>query len=184
MIIQDDAFLTKIEQEEYKTHLLEAPYWRFQPKTNGVSPTGEALASNTDTFQFVCEIFSDEPTYLPTLTVLHKFLMKHKIQTTQIIRIKSNILTRNDNSDYHSIHVDQSYEHKVFLYYVNDSDGDTVFFNESWSPDSPEAPKQLTEQVRVAPQQGLGVVFDGLQYHCSTSPQNNNLRCVVNIDFI
>jgi hypothetical protein len=184
MIIQDDAFLTKTEQDEYKTHLLEAPYWRFQPKTNGVSPTGEALASETDSFQFVCEIFSGEPMYLPTLTLLHKFLSKHQIPINQIIRIKSNILTKNDNGGYHSIHVDQSWEHKVFLYYINDSDGDTVFFNEFWSPDNPTIPEILTEQIRVAPKQGLGVVFDGLQYHCSTSPQINGLRSVINIDFI
>ena len=153
-------------------------------KTNGTSPTGEALSSRDETFQFVCEIFSDEPMYLPTLTMLHKFLSKHEIPIQQLIRIKSNILTKSSNNGYHSIHVDQSYEHKVFLYYVNDSDGDTVFFDQFWSPQNPSIPTSLTEQVRVAPKQGLGVVFDGLQYHCSTSPIDANLRCVINIDFI
>jgi hypothetical protein len=184
MIIQDNNFLTQQEVDLYRDSLLILSPWSFKPWTNTKSTDGAALASQNESFQFVSSIDPDHPMRVMTLELLHKFLSKHNIPIKQITRIKSNILTKSSNSGYHSPHIDHDFEHKVFLYYVNDSDGDTIFFNEFWSSDNPATEETLTEQIRVAPQQGLGVVFDGFQYHASTSPQDNKFRCVVNIPFI
>ena len=61
------------------------------------------------------------------------------------------------------------------LYYVCDSDGDTIIFNEK------EKSEKYTVQKRVTPKQGRVVLFDGDFYHTAEQPIDN-IRCVVNYD--
>ena len=72
-------------------------------------------------------------------------------------------------------HVDILDDHFVILYYVCDSDGDTIIYNEQVKSDS------YTIQKRITPKQGRVVLFDGSYYHTAEQPLNN-IRCVVNYD--
>jgi hypothetical protein len=71
-------------------------------------------------------------------------------------------------------HVDGPYPHTVLLYYVNDSDGDTVFF------DSEDKTKIIE---RVTPKRGRVLLFDGSMYHASCPP-SNGYRSVVNFNIV
>ena len=73
-------------------------------------------------------------------------------------------------------HVDIVGDHFVMLYYVCDSDGDTIIYNEQ------EKSSNYTVQKRITPKQGRVVLFDGSYYHTAEQPLNN-IRCVVNYDF-
>ena len=64
-------------------------------------------------------------------------------------------------------------EHLVALYYVCDSDGDTIIYNER------ERLETYTIKQKVTPKQGRMVLFDGSLYHTAEQPLNN-VRCVVN----
>ena len=64
-------------------------------------------------------------------------------------------------------------EHLVALYYVCDSDGDTIIYNER------EELGTYTIKQKVTPKQGRMVLFDGSLYHTADQPLNN-VRCVVN----
>ena len=64
-------------------------------------------------------------------------------------------------------------KHFVALYYVCDSDGDTVIYNER------EKLGTYTIKQRVTPKQGRIVLFDGSLYHTAQQPLNN-VRCIVN----
>ena len=76
-------------------------------------------------------------------------------------------------------HVDMHRNHFVILYYVVDSEGDTIIYNERWNNDI--KPKKYTEKQRVTPKQGRVVIFDGRLYH--TAEQSiNTTRCIVNYD--
>ena len=70
-------------------------------------------------------------------------------------------------------HVDIVGEHFVMLYYVCNSDGDTIIYNEQVKSD------RYTVQKRITPKQGRVVLFDGSYYHTAEQPLNN-IRCVVN----
>ena len=71
-------------------------------------------------------------------------------------------------------HIDLHYrEHLVALYYVCNSDGDTIIYNER------EKLKTYTIKEKVTPKQGRMVLFDGSLYHTAEQPLNN-VRCVVN----
>lgn len=66
--------------------------------------------------------------------------------------------------------------HIVALYYVNDCDGDTVFFEEVGG--------QLREMMRVSPRANTMVCFDGNIYHAAEPPRKSPLRIVINTDYI
>ena len=74
-----------------------------------------------------------------------------------------------------SPHVDITDDHFVMLYYVCDSDGDTIIFNER------EKSEKYTIQKRVTPKQGRVVLFDGAFYHTAEQPIDN-VRCIINYD--
>tara|TARA_B110000977_G_C11090784_1_gene496777 strand:- start:469 stop:1050 length:582 start_codon:yes stop_codon:yes gene_type:complete len=81
-------------------------------------------------------------------------------------------LPYNSNLDYAKPHTDLKYKHYVVLYYVNDSDGDTVFFN-----------KHNKIIKRVTPKKGRVVVFDGSILHGGGIPKISP-RAVVNFDIL
>ena len=64
-------------------------------------------------------------------------------------------------------------KHFVALYYVCNSDGDTIIYNER------EKLKTYTIKEKVTPKQGRMVLFDGSLMHTAEQPLNN-ARCVVN----
>ena len=94
------------------------------------------------------------------------------LQGRSFLQLPTNI----KREDVDSPHTDMSFQHFVMLYYVCDSDGDTIIYNEQEKSDS------YTVQKRITPKQGRVVLFDGSYYHTAEQPLNN-IRCVVNYDF-
>jgi len=81
-------------------------------------------------------------------------------------------------------HTDLPFEHLALIYYVNDSDGDTVFFEsvETIAPGATEIDlehhiPQIVE--RVTPKKGRVVLFDGNHLHAGGFPTDVP-RCIVN----
>ena len=74
------------------------------------------------------------------------------------------------------IDIEEDINFMVALYYVCDSDGDTVIYNER-----EELPNEkYTIKESVTPKQGRMVIFDGRLYHAAKQPINSNTRCVGN----
>jgi len=61
-------------------------------------------------------------------------------------------------------------KYTVFLYYVLNSDGDTVFFDRK---------KKIIK--KVTPKQGTAVMFDGRYLHSAYQPKKD-MRCVINFN--
>ena len=114
--------------------------------------------------------------------ILNTFAKKHGIQINKILRIKANILNKTDKQNHiHPPHVDIAIPHMVLLYYVNDSDGDTIIFHQKHSSDQDPV---LTVNRSISPKAGSAIMFDGLTYHSSSSPKNAKERIVLNINFL
>lgn len=105
------------------------------------------------------------------------------VQETTLSRYKLN-LTQPDprcTPITHSIaHVDlsNSIDYKTILYYINDSDGDTVIFNEVWPHYN-----ELTVKQRISPKKGRMIVFNGKQLHAGNNP-SSGVRLTANINLI
>ena len=90
------------------------------------------------------------------------------------IRSKINFQTHTNDSGYNHInppHIDMNLNHHVMLYYVNESDGDTFFFDDDG--------KLLK---RVTPKKGRLVYFNGDIYHAGSNPIKYRERIVININ--
>ena len=79
-------------------------------------------------------------------------------------------------------HIDMPIPHLVCLYYVNDSDGDTFFFDQIF--DQKREPDDFTVYKRIAPKKGTAVIFDGLRYHGSNNPIEYQNRFIINAGLI
>ena len=80
---------------------------------------------------------------------------------------------QSDEDDTPHIDLEEGERHIVVLYYVKDSDGDTVIYNERTESDT------YTVKQKVTPKQGRVVIFDGGQYH-TAQQAINSVRCIVN----
>ena len=91
-------------------------------------------------------------------------------------------------------HVDRRQNHLVILYYVKDSDGDTIIYENTLhsvmtqrvvSEYNSELPplEETKELQRVSPKQGRVVIFDGAFYHTAEQPQKD-VRLIINYNVI
>lgn len=126
--------------------------------------------------------------YIESLFVSYQALTGSEIKHKQ--RVKSNLLVKDSFGPHlQPPHVDgmivrdgvyNSVGKKTLLYYVNDSDGDTVLYNEYFTG---ESIGKVTVQQTVAPVKGRAIIFDSNQIHSGTNPKMNGTRMVINCVF-
>lgn len=191
MYFLDDDFLTSeeinnLQKIMYKDHEVRFP-WYYRDGTRTIEDKEVKFNKyiKTDSQQFVhmalsnskkISSFSDN-----CFNIFNKFIEKNNIKVDEVFRIKANLILKNtDANSIHYPHIDKVKQHLVFLYYVNDSDGDTILFDKKYPY---EDFNNLKIVDRVSPKAGRAIVFDGLRYHSSSSPVKNNIRCVININF-
>ena len=135
---------------------------------------GYVVSDNDNTMGTIDSIFHDI-----FITLLENACRKIDKQNVNVIKGRSflqlPINYKGERID--TPHVDIVGDHFVILYYVCDSDGDTIIYNEKVKSDN------YTIQKRITPKQGRVVLFDGSYYHTAEQP-TDNIRCVVNYDLI
>jgi hypothetical protein len=67
------------------------------------------------------------------------------------------------------------------IYYVNDSDGDTLVFNETYDKD--KVYDTVTIKQNVSPKKGRLLIFNSDQLHTSSLPYMSDKRIVINLNF-
>ena len=94
------------------------------------------------------------------------------VRPNSIMRIRAGMyLPTLNKPDYNDPHIDADIPHTVILYYVNDCDGDTYFFD-----------KNNNVVDTVSPKKGRMVVFDGNTTHASSQP-SKGVRVTLNLNF-
>lgn len=142
--------------------------------------------------------------------IIQNFWKKKNITGGRIHKIKVNTLMRDtdfDGEKFNSPHADfvnvenEQKHYTSLLYYVNDSDGDTFFFNQfdrridpapsfqtetDWWANRENAKYKAPEKFdleikqRISPQSGTAVSFPSNLYHASSNPFNTKRRLVIN----
>ena len=122
---------------------------------------------------------TDAPVVLSPLydmTIIMSLILKDLFElekTYNIIRLRWGMTTTLNKIHKHDPHIDMLLPHKVILFYLNDSDGDTYFYdNEHKIIDS------------VTPKENRAVLFDGSILHSSSKPIKFARRIVLSIDFM
>lgn len=108
---------------------------------------------------------------------------EHVKKDIEVLKVKVNFLPRHTDAGHHYPHVDVGIcpgeQIKSLVYYVNHSDGDTYFFDQT----GPTERTSLNVIRRVSPQRGRAVLFDSDIFHASSSPVQSDKRIVINIVF-
>jgi hypothetical protein len=115
------------------------------------------------------------------------------IEIKDIIRIRlryTHQVSGHSDKKYAPPHVDfEEFQgsYKTLIYYVNDSDGDTVLFDKIFDGTKeiydPNGPNNLKEVLRYTPTKGHAILFNGHRYHSGNFPLQSNFRIMINFDF-
>lgn len=78
---------------------------------------------------------------------------------------------------YNTPHIDYDFDHYTAIYYTNETDGDTVIFQEV-------APAEKYYKLHsCTPSKGKFLLFNGRHYHASTCPKIHTKRIAITINF-
>ena len=78
-------------------------------------------------------------------------------------------------------HVDTEESHLVVLFYVNNSDGNTIIFNEKFKEHG-VYPEEVTIKQEVSPVSNRALFFDGSHFHTAGIPSKTRQRVTLNLD--
>jgi hypothetical protein len=123
-------------------------------------------------------------------SILIRALEQLNLPISKLIRIRAGMSTRTPYTIRHTPHVDWDDKHMSAVYYVNDADGDTIFFketrDESLSINSLEWGKHNSFNIdrQISPKADRMVIFDGLTYHASSTPCNTDYRLIINYNWL
>lgn len=106
--------------------------------------------------------------YLPVLTILDSF----NLNIDKLYRLRLGLTTTIGKDVINKPHIDYDFPHKTILFYINDSDGDTVFYKNDC--------KTIIKKIK--PIENTAVLFNGMTYHSSSKPNKYQRRIVLNIN--
>ena len=160
--------------------------WFFNPTTSYKNKVA-------DTFQFTHKFYDELYNsasfyYQNVLELFHATGIKYE----KFLRIKSNftVPSLKLGTKHQHIHRDLENENvSTFLYYVNDSDGDTIFYDDNKKGIKSDKkgryipPVNMKEIKRFKPKKGTGLVFKSNILHAGSNPVNYDKRIVINFNF-
>jgi hypothetical protein len=190
MLVENRNFLTQDQMFGFWSMVSghQFPYF-FHPTTSIPTDNDYQVLGldRPDTPFFVHTLYSNgKPNsdfYEKLIKIFYIFCEKENIEYRAILRAKVNLSLSTGHELVSAPHVDFPFDHKVFLYYFNSSDGDTVFYKEQVNSGITSV-DQLTIDQTVTPEMGKGIIFDGTKYHAPSSPVNTQVRIVLNIPFV
>ena len=123
-------------------------------------------------FQLTHKFVDEGRVNSPHTNIIMNLLNELDMEGTPILRCKANLKFRTNSRKKHNIfHMDHKDPHKVMIYYVNDSDGDTFL--------------KIGKSIkRVSPKKGRVLCFDGKTMHAANHPRKTNKRLIINFNLL
>ena len=119
--------------------------------------------------------------------IITKSLEKANIKYTECIQGRSFFqlpLNLPDRENVDSPHIDRDVPHLAVLYYVNDSDGDTIIYENTFEGyDKIPLKKDLKIKQKISPKMGRVVIFNGRYWHTAEQPQQDE-RVIINYNVV
>jgi hypothetical protein len=191
-----DEFIPDYYQHTIEDYMTKAPVWGFSSNVSGRDersfslPDGLEIAENqyglgSSVFLESDRSSTDEKLYAMLQPMINKIRLLFPIELA-VHRVRGGMMTRHSDNKLHIPHSDYHFPHYTFLYYVNDSDGDTFLFNEKVTPfvKGIDYPDNFSLLERFSPKKGSAIIFNGLHYHSSSTPVDHDSRIAININLV
>ena len=181
-----DDFIPKTYQEQIKKTLLGPGFpWYYTPDVTFGSLANThapALAHlYRDRKETVSSFYNMVAPLAFTGSDIAGFAYKDVVQCRSFLQFPLKNQTHVDN-----LHIDLTYDHLVVLYYVVDSDGDTIVVNKKRQGSVEEFDCRADDYEviqRITPKQGRAVIFNGKYYHTAEQPREH-VRCIINFNVV
>lgn len=180
LFIIDDNFLSSGDISEISKQFYALPAI-FSPFT--IHAEDHDLPKPTDKYSnrmMYCS-YDNENNFTNNIAmhILKKFSEKHNIRYDSVSRTRSNNTFFCNDKRPSKPHIDSGDKHMVLLYYVNDSDGDTVLYKNKYEEQNDN---DMIVDMRISPKAGRAILFDGGIYHSFYYPNFYDIRSVININ--
>jgi hypothetical protein len=161
-----------------------------------VSQTASPSLDITDTFDYswthlAIENGEDNSKIAKLVRDIHQFCMSRSGEKPgNLFRARFGLITALEKQKIHEPHIDFDFEHRVGLLYLNNSDGDTIFYKDRYqnleiSSETFKRQKgEFSIENSISPIANRFVLFEGDQFHSSSTPYLNQRRIVLNMDIV
>jgi hypothetical protein len=194
-VIEIADVIPKLYQDQVETELSSEHFaWCFHDEAAHSASRFKETFSGFSHTAYLTEVDGRPPIQSPVssllLPILFSFCERAGLEYNALLRIRVGLFPKTKIvAKHHNPHVDFSQPHQTAVYYVNDSDGDTVVFKETVGdvPVSQAARFANDEKfrigARVSPAKGKMMGFNGLHYHASMHPMKASKRIAVTFNF-
>ena len=183
------AYQEQVEQELGSNRML----WKFSDE---IARSASGFKEAYPGFGHMAYLADEhEPVISPMssllLPILFVFCDKANIEYNALLRIRVGLFTKTiTEAKHHNPHVDYGEPHRTAVYYVNDADGDTVIFDQTFDDVGVEDSGRYANENRfticrsITPRKGTMICFDGRHYHASSFPTRASKRIAVTFNFV
>ena len=190
MILEIDNLLDSATADSIENFMLSIDFnWVYIKSISGPCVNDEAVANDpkikeSDGFMHI--FIDNKQLVCPHAGIIRSLISAMEQRTAKTVkeveRSRAVLLYKNPTFGdfYQGPHTDYATPHMVMIYYVSDSDGDTIFFNEKHTGTIDNSKKTISQ--RITPKKNKCIIFDGLQYHAGSVPKNSH-RMFININF-
>tara|TARA_B100002019_G_scaffold60232_1_gene51615 strand:- start:1098 stop:1664 length:567 start_codon:yes stop_codon:yes gene_type:complete len=176
-----DNFLTK-SYHEFIHRALTGPNftWFFQDNISDVDNKSVTLGNYG--FNHWVLNGGSQDSHLELLLTPLFCQVKDYLGKVEIFRARIDMTVFNASNHKHTPHVDCSGPHATAIYYVNDSDGETIIYDEKSTGKTFNYDKMKIKET-IQPKANRIVIFDGSLYHTGHSPSKHSNRILINSNY-
>lgn len=192
MIFVIDNIIPISYQEELKSVMLSNNFSWFY--INDITNANSEYNNNAPAFSH--QLVIDElvnSSFWSAVSCIPHFIAQHvNVNFKKVIQARSfmqlSLNPKNIKDKVDLLHIDSDKSHYVIIYYVVDSDGDTIITSKKYDAKKGKEVNLKVENLEViktiTPKQGRAVIFDGAYYHTAKQPENSSVRCIINFNLI
>ena len=175
------GFLSSEQEDRIEEYFLHNKFpWFYHSQT--VTGSGNSIYDDfgflTHNYLLEGEEQCPDLQYIINLVNIERFMEEYEVGDG-LYNAHANLFLQRDRSIIPHPHIDfWDHKHTVVLYYINDCDGDTIFYNKSLDDELID----VKEWRRESPKKGDFLVFDGSIYHSPTCPIESKNRFTLNFD--
>ena len=176
-----DDFLEAEDFARLYKHITSEEFpWYYQDNISLVLPDNTTM----NKFGFNHLVFEEGQDIQEINTLLLRLIneIMHNIEQSKLLRCRLDMTINRNSTEPLEAHVDFTIPHITTIFYLMNSDGNTILYDRSY--DGVELTNEdLTTEHEIEPKANRLLIFDGLLWHTGHTPCYNNRRILINTNF-